>query len=203
MIVVTEELLRSTAPGAEASFGKHLRAAVAATLDSDFLATVAAGATVTLATASPMADLRNLLNTVNTAGAAHRPYWIMVPTDANLMSTLTWANGGRLFPEMTPTGGTILGLPAVVTTGAFNVGGSPAVDSLMLIDGAGIAADLGGVQIDMGRHATADRRRRERPARFALASECRRSVGQNVLRGAEVPQQRRGVARRHCMELRP
>ena len=58
MIVVTEELLRSTAPGAEASFGKHLRAAVAATLDSDFLATVAAGATVTLATASPMADLR-------------------------------------------------------------------------------------------------------------------------------------------------
>jgi hypothetical protein len=111
MIVVTEELLRSTAPGAEASFGKHLRAAVAATLDSDFLATVAAGATVTLATASPMADLRNLLNTVNTAGAAHRPYWIMVPTVANLMSTLTWANGGRLFPEMTPTGGTILGLP--------------------------------------------------------------------------------------------
>ena len=61
-----------------------------------------------------MADLRGLLNTVNLTGAG-RLYWLMRPTVANLMATLLATNGNQLFPGMTPLGGEMLGLPALVS----------------------------------------------------------------------------------------
>ena len=55
LIVVTDELLAATVPGAEASFGRELRGPWPMSL-TRFLAEVASGIAPVLATASPMAD---------------------------------------------------------------------------------------------------------------------------------------------------
>ena len=98
-----------------------------------------------------MADLRGLLNTVNLTGAG-RLYWLCARTSP-ISTTLLATNGNQLFPGMTPLGGEMLGLPALVSRAVPNVGGSPATDSLLLIDAAQIAADAAQIEIDMSNQA--------------------------------------------------
>ncbi len=55
--------------------------------------------------------------------------------------------GGRAFPEMAPTGGSMCGIPCVVSDGV-------GAGTLGLIDCAGIAGDVEGVELKTARHAT-------------------------------------------------
>jgi HK97 family phage major capsid protein len=154
IVVVTDEVLQSAAPGAEAAFARALRQGVSDVVDERFLTEIAP-AVATIATASPQTDLRNLLTTVNSGGAGVL-YWVMSPRVANVISTKIAANGQRLFEGMTPTGGQLLGLPALVTNQMPNIGGSPATlrDSLWLVDASQIAANAETIEVDLARHTT-------------------------------------------------
>jgi hypothetical protein len=94
-----------------------------------------------------MADMRSMLNAVAVTGN-EALYWVAPPRVAILLATLrSAASSGRLFPEMSPKGGELLGLPFVVT-GNANLGGSPQADNLMLVDARGIAGDLENVTVE-------------------------------------------------------
>jgi HK97 family phage major capsid protein len=153
LVVCTEELLQATGSAAEAAFGRALRGAVANVVDRHFLDLIGQGITPQAGTASPDADIKTLLDTVNTTGSGSL-YWIMTPSLANLLVSLRGAAGTRVFPDMTPLGGSIVGLPALVTTEARAAAGSPATDALWLIDASQIVADATGIEVDMSREAT-------------------------------------------------
>ena len=165
LIVVTEELLQSAAPGAESSFGRELRGAVADTVDETFISILTAGIPPSTSTANALDDLEGMLNRVNTTGAGNL-FWVMVPGVANRMATKTATNGNQLFPAMTPTGGEILGRPALVTNRILPVGSPSSGSMLLLVDATGIAADTGEVEIDISRGATIEMS--DNPAQSAM-----------------------------------
>jgi hypothetical protein len=140
LVCTTQELLRDASPGAESAFNRALRGAVADVVDRTALSTLAAGILPSTATANPMSDLLGLLNVVNlTAGGTLM--WVMTPSVANRASTKLNSNGDQTFPSMTPMGGTMLGLPAYVTTAMPRAGSPESVDTLMLVDGTGRGRD--------------------------------------------------------------
>ena len=150
-VVVTEELLAATGPSSEATFNRMLRGGVAEVVDQEFFAIIGQNLTPRAATANPLDDIETLLDDVNTTGAGAL-YWAMAPTTANAMSAHLATNGNRMFPEMTPVGGALLGLPALVST-AVPAAGSPATNTLWLIDASGIAGDTTEVEVRMSRQA--------------------------------------------------
>jgi hypothetical protein len=153
-IVLTEELLNAAGPGAEATFNRMLRAAVGHVVDSEFLAIAGLNVAATNATADPLADLKALLDAVNVEGIGSM-YWAATPGVANTLATYpAAATGNLLFPTMSPTGGTLLGLPAHVSSAVPEAAGSPATDTMWLLDGSGIAADAAEVEIRMSRQGT-------------------------------------------------
>ena len=95
-----------------------------------------------------------MLEVVNTTGNGSLT-WVMSPSVANRASTKLNSGGDRTFPDLSPTGGEMLGLPALVTN-QVPTSGSPATGSLMLIDGTGIAADGGSVELDMSDQASVE-----------------------------------------------
>ena len=156
LIVVTEELLRSAAPGAEGAFGRELRGAVADCVDREFFDIIGRSVTAESATGNADADVKTLLDLVNVTGNGAL-YFVMRPALANRMATLRAGPGGGLaFPDMTPTGGTIVGVPALVSTQTPAAAGSPTTDSLWLIDASGIAANAETIEVSMSRQASVE-----------------------------------------------
>jgi hypothetical protein len=154
-IVVTNELLRDAGRESEAAFGQELRNAVSTQIDAAFLLNVAVGGTAVTPSSDPMVDMRSMLNAVSTTGN-ERLFWVAPPRVANLLATLRWAAAsGRLFPEASPAGGELLGLPLVVSNAA-NLGGSPVADSLVLVDARGMAGNLEDVAVDMHRDGSVE-----------------------------------------------
>ena len=150
--MVSDELLAATVPGAEASFGRELRGAVADVVDETFLATAATGIVPVLATASP--DGGSARPAQQREPDRRRPALLAdAPDRRQPRGTLLATNGNQLFPGMTPLGGEMLGLPALVSRSVPNVGGSPATDSLLLVDAAQIAADSAAIELDMSSQA--------------------------------------------------
>lgn len=129
LAVASREAL-STAEGI-AAFVAELRAAVGVATDAEFLGTIQTDAdTNGAASTDPLADLQVLLDGVNQSGFGSL-YFACPPSVANLMAILTGTTG-RIFPDATPTGGNLLGVPLLVTAGA------PA-DTLTLLDASAIA----------------------------------------------------------------
>ena len=154
-VVVTEELLAAAGPSSEAAFNRMLRGGVAEVVDQEFFGIIGQNLSPHTATAAPLDDLEGLLDDVNTTGAGAL-YWAMSPTTANAMAAHLATNGNRLFPEMTPVGGSILGLPALVSTAVPAAPGSPAPNTLWLIDASGIAGDTTEVEVRMSREAVVE-----------------------------------------------
>ena len=75
-----------------------------------------------------------MLDTVNVTGNG-KLYWIMPPAVANRASTKLNSNGDRTFPNMSPTGGEMLGLPALVTSQVPTIGSPGSNSTLYLVDG--------------------------------------------------------------------
>jgi hypothetical protein len=144
--------LAATGAGAEAAFNRELRGGVADVVDSHFFELIGQGLTPQTASAASDADLQAMLDVVNTTGSG-KLYWAMRPAMANRMSTMLTAGNIQAFPTMTPVGGTLAGLPAVVSTQVPAVSGSPVSNSLWLIDASGIAADSTEIEVRMSRQA--------------------------------------------------
>jgi HK97 family phage major capsid protein len=151
LIAVTNEVLDGITSAGSALLAAELRGGVASATDAAFLAGLVTSNTTTIAgSASPLADLGNLLDVVNTKGAG-KPYLVVAPRTANRLTTKPTTNGEQAFPGMTPNGGEIAGVPVLVSDQA------PAPDSsghgAILIDGSAIVGDSDTVAVDASENA--------------------------------------------------
>jgi len=150
LVIVTNELLRSTSPAGRALLDASLKGAVADAIDAGFVGIIADGVTPASGSgataADALTDLRGMLGAVNlSAGGAL--FWLSSVDVANRATTLSAANGGLLFPAMSPLGGEMLNLPALVSNAV------PA-GSLMLVDATGVAAEIETISIALSDQAS-------------------------------------------------
>jgi HK97 family phage major capsid protein len=150
LLVVTSELLRSTSPAGRALLDNALRGAVADAIDASFVGIITDGLTPISATgttaADALADLRALLDLVNVA-AAGSLYWLLSPDTANRAATLATSGGDLVFAGLSPLGGELLNLPAMVSSAV------PA-GTLVLVDASGIAAEIEAVTVALADQAS-------------------------------------------------
>jgi HK97 family phage major capsid protein len=112
MVVLTDELLRQAPSEAEQIIVRELRAAVALTIDTEFIATATAGVTP-MTSQGLTADVANLYKAVSPA-ADSRLYFVVGATAAISLATAR-TNGLKHFPDAGVQGGSIDGIPVLVT----------------------------------------------------------------------------------------
>lgn len=85
--------------------------------------------------------------------AAH---WIVHPRTATALSLMRGSGGAPAFPNINARGGgTLLGLPVVVSGNVSVIAGSPDETSIFLIDADGVAlADDNAADFEVARHAS-------------------------------------------------
>jgi hypothetical protein len=141
-VVVTEELLRTE--GAATFLEVQLRIAVIAATDAKFLSLITAGATSIPASgstaAAAIADIASLLQAVG-SGSGSQLYLVTTASIAKRLATLSASGGARTFPDATVTGGSLAGVPIVVSDGA-------GAGQIVLADATGIAAAQEGARVD-------------------------------------------------------
>lgn len=164
IIVLTEELVKISSPSAEATVRQEMIDGMAAFLDTQLVdptvavsagvnpASITNGAATAAASAATAAAMRtDLAARVATFTAANIPLdgavWLMNDSNAFAAGISLNALGQPLFPGMSQQGGSILGIPVIVSN---NVGAR-----IILVHAPSILyADEGGVQIDVSREAS-------------------------------------------------
>lgn len=174
MVVLTEELVRSSEPSAELLVRNDLTKAIAQFLDVQFIApdyaavanvspaSITNGVAPTAATGTTSAflraDVQTLFNTwiaaeLNPQGGA----WVMTPTTALAISLMLNTLGQPVFPDINMNGGTFFGLPVIVSSSAKQVGSPVAGEGnlIVLVNQPEIMlADDGQTVIDASREAS-------------------------------------------------
>jgi HK97 family phage major capsid protein len=164
IIVLTEELVKISSPSAEATVRQEMIDGMAAFLDTQLVdptvavsagvnpASITNGAATAAASAATAAAMRtDLAARVATFTAGNIPLdgsvWLMNDSNAFAAGISLNALGQPLFPGMSQQGGSILGIPVIVSN---NVGAR-----IILVHAPSILyADEGGVQIDVSREAS-------------------------------------------------
>lgn len=199
IVVVAEELARSSNPSAEAIVSQDLRDAITKFMDTQFIdpavaavanvspAAVTNGATVIDSTgvtaAALRADFASALAVwtaaeMSIAGGAV----VMTESQAIRLSMIVNAFGQPEFPGMSATGGILFGLPVVASENVPAEGGSPAGNRIVLLKpGEILLADDGGITIDVSREASVQMN--TTPDDPASASTVMTSFWQNNLVG--------------------
>lgn len=144
MLVVSDEVARSNAEAALTLVDEELRRAVSATVDTAFWDLVIDTGTPSTPSsgndaAAMKADLKALLDSVNVTGAG-KLAWVM-GADA--------ANGASILDDrmaMTPEGGELLGLPALVSS-------TMPAKTVRLVNAAGIAANADTIELSVSGQA--------------------------------------------------
>jgi len=165
LIVVTKELVQSASATGNAALTDDLAQAVAEAENESFIAPGQTGSLLSAgvsnspftatgsAVANVDADLKRLVDQVPGAsnpGAA----FVMCKETATFLSLLRGSGGGAAYPTITPQGGTLLGLPVLITA-ACEVGGSPVGRVIGLIDPGSIHwADEGQVELNASTQAS-------------------------------------------------
>lgn len=174
LVVMTEELLRSSDPSAEMLMRNDLTETIARFLDIHFIApdyaavtnvspaSITNAITPTAATgvtaAFFKADMQTMFNTylannLDPTGCVI----IMTPQQALSLSLMITSLGNPTFPNITMAGGSILGLPVITSTNCQMVG-SPTTGEgqmIVLINAKEVLlADDGQVTIDLSREAS-------------------------------------------------
>jgi HK97 family phage major capsid protein/HK97 family phage prohead protease len=171
IIPLTEELVRFSNPSAEALVREELANAIIQFMDSQFVdptkasndvspASITNGVTPTTATGTTAAALRADIKTQMAAFLANNLganlVWIMTQQQALAISLMVNSLGQPQFPGISLTGGTLAGLPVIVSENIPSTGGSP-VDGypIILVKANDILlADDGQVTIDASREAS-------------------------------------------------
>ena len=142
-LVVTNELARFGSIAADNLFSVELSNAVAVATDEQFIAVLIAGATSNgssgVTAEHVRNDLRGMLTQVTTS-ARSALFLLMTSTIAKVLSVLHASSGSAAFPGMTPNGGTIGGLTAVVSDGVPS-------QTMILVDAHQVAAASETVQL--------------------------------------------------------
>lgn len=160
LIVATEEAMRVN-PQSEAVLLDDMKRALTDSLDGAFLdpanagiadempPSVTFGVTPVSSTGDPSADLTALVTTFD--GDFSAAYFVTDPTTATQIALARDAGGSFAFPDAGPRGGSILGIPLIVTRGSprDSSGGQ-----LALIDPTGIAANVEGIRVQTSNEAT-------------------------------------------------
>jgi len=164
IIVLTEELVKLSTPSAEGLVREEMIAGMAQFLDGQFVdpavavaanvspASITNGGSTAAASGVTSAAARlDLATSVAVFTAANIPLagsvWLMSDSNAFGLALSVNALGNPLFPGMSITGGSIFGIPVVVSN---NVG-----NRVILLHAPSVLfADEGGVQIDVSREAS-------------------------------------------------
>jgi HK97 family phage major capsid protein len=155
LVVLSEELVRSTSPAANGQITDVLARSVAAFLDAQFLdptitmiagerpaSITNGGPSVVSSGASAAQILADLTAMTALLGSWMAPYWVMKPSTASAIT-----GKGQEFTGLTANGGLLLGIPAVTSIT------SP--QQITLLDaGDLLLADDGNARIEFARHAT-------------------------------------------------
>lgn len=167
--VVTDELLRRSSPSADLILRDTLAAAVAGRLDTDFIDPTKAAssgvspASITYGVSAPnsagndadsiRADLRTLFMAFIAAdNTPTSGVYIMSSTTALSLSLMMNALGQPEFPGISMTGGTLMGLPVIVSEYVPTVSAGSYV---ALVNASDIyLGDEGGIMIDVSREAS-------------------------------------------------
>jgi HK97 family phage prohead protease len=167
--VVTMEVLRDSSPSAEMIVRDSLAAALRERLDTDFInpaKAAAAGvspASITNGVAAPNSagndadsireDIRTIFGTFIAANNAPTSgVWIMAATTALSLSLMQNPLGQSEFPGISMNGGTLFGLPVIVSEYVPTVSAGGYV---FLVNAQDIyLADEGGITLDMSREAS-------------------------------------------------
>ncbi len=172
IVVITDELARSSDPAAEALVQADLTGAIVGFSDEQLLdptiaavpdtspASITYGATAIPSTGSTAAqveaDLLALVAAIQTNLAS--PYLIMKQATALYLATLRTSTGDRLFPGLGVLGGNIWGIPVLTSASApsSTAGGSPPVSTnyIVLVDAAEILVADSGIEFDASSNAT-------------------------------------------------
>lgn len=175
IVVITDELARNSTPSAEALVQSDLIAQMAQFLDDAFInpahaavsgvnpAAVTNGVTPVAASGTTQAafltDYKKLVGAyvaanMSLAGAV----WVMTEVQATALSLMLNPLGQPAFPNINANGGTLVGLPVIVSQSVpSTTAGSPAVTTapIVLIKASDVlVADDGGVAIDVSREAS-------------------------------------------------
>lgn len=168
MLVVTRELLQSSAPSAESILARDLAAAAAAAMDSAFIdpanagsagvkpASITNGVTAIHSSGSTLAqidaDLALLIQALSDAGSDLTfATFILRPRTALYLSLLRGTGGALAHPGMSVKGGILAGLPAIVSAASPSDVGSPTLGGeITLLDPSQIlVADDGGSKLEI------------------------------------------------------
>lgn len=141
----TNELWRDLTPAGQVAFRNELAGAVATAIDAAWLSMLTDASTISFGSSGATAvdarsDLMQAL-LATSPGTAARFYWIAAIDVARRAAALATSTGAAAFPEMAASGsGELAGCPVVISAGA------PA-GTLTLVDGAGVVADVGTVDV--------------------------------------------------------
>lgn len=164
IVVITEELARFSSPGAEDTITADLRDSMQQFLDTQFLdptvtastgvrpASITQGVTpIGLNAAASVATwttaIQTALNAFATAGV-EPTHWITTPAVALSLGMLRGTSDAFIFPGISATGGTLMGLQVVVSAAA------PAGQLILIAAPEIYLADDGGVNVDVSREAS-------------------------------------------------
>lgn len=172
IMVASDDLLRSADPQVEQALVADLVGATVAALDEAFIDVANAGTDATPtsityggpSTASTGSDLdairfdlKGLVATLVDGGAnLMRASWVMHPRTATHLAALRGgACGAPAFPDIGVNGGTLLGLPAIVSASVPVTADTSAETTITLIDADGVLlVDDGEADISLAKHAT-------------------------------------------------
>jgi hypothetical protein len=160
LVVATEEAMRAN-PATELVLLDDMRRALSESLDEAFLdpsnagvadempASVTNGVTPVISTGDPAADIAALVAAFG--GDFSAAYFITDPTTATRLALARDAGGSFAFPDAGPRGGSIVGIPLLVSRGSprDSNGGQ-----LALIDPTGIAANVEGIRVQTSGEAS-------------------------------------------------
>jgi HK97 family phage major capsid protein len=143
--VFTNELLRIASPEAQLLIANELRNAIAVQTDVVFFNLILATISPTASTTGARSDFMLLLDGLS-LGSSSKPYFVVSSSVAKRLSVEGDTVGGSAFPTMTPQGGTIGGVPVLVSDGlpsGYSVG----------LDASQIAVGTEGMVIAASRQA--------------------------------------------------
>jgi len=163
LVVATRESISSLDPLAEAGLQQDLQNACVAALNIAFLdpsnagtpnvspAAITYGAPTVAATGNAIADIKALIAAFK--GDISAAYFITDPDTATALAMVQTANGAFLFPECSPRGGSLLGIPLVTSVDSprDSSGGQ-----LALADPSGVSFNVDEIQLALAKNATLD-----------------------------------------------
>lgn len=149
LLTATDELLERSGVAIDL-FGRELRLAVAVETDSEFISLITDSVSpITSSGGTAVAILQDLaaaLDAIDTTSASE--LFVLIPArTAKAWSTKTGGVGAIAFPGMTPKGGEICGMQAIVTDGVAD-------GDMVVVDAYQIAAAAGTLEIDTSSQAS-------------------------------------------------